>query len=876
MREKRTDTVRCADRLRRSRFVFPLLLTLLLTLLSLTACGARPGEAPTPAGEKAASWQIRPLQAEAVPELLTGKTERSPQTGSTWIELGTESEPCPVRISEVMSSNKATLADRNGNFGDWVELSNPSDHPFELAGCVLRCGGDRWSFPEYTLGAGERLVIFCDRTPDGELSDSGELHTDFAISAHGEELRFYDRAGELVDLFPAVELPEDCSAVRGTGTEPSVYFDAGNAPYSATADGTASDVEMPVISEWPTPGFENSEEGWVAFQLSRAAQPESLVISEAMSSNPEGCGPDGLTGDWVELYNSTKTALNLEDYCLSDRESERVRAVLPALVLEPGDYAVIRCSAEETGGLRVPFGLNAEKEELYLSLLDGTLCDYVNLRGLPSGCSIGREPEGGFFYYASPTPGSENNGGVRFTGTMPVLLGEDGIFNDVTEVTVSLSGPGTVRYTLDGSLPTENSAVYTEPLTLRETGVVRAACFQEDHLPGKVLNLSYLINEGHELPVVSVVCDPEGMFASPGGVYNSPQLDLEIPGAVMFYEDGSGFRHDCGVKLHGATSKFVQKKKSLKLTFRNRYGGALEYPVFDSDVTQFSSLLLRSGQEGQSSSYMRDALMHEMAKECFPELPSQDHRYAALYINGQYWGLYNIREAHSEEHYANHYGYDVDKVTHWHEKWDKPSTVEDIYQYALTHDLSQQEEFDHVAEHLNLDSIIAWLILQDYGGNMDFNSPNMRFYWSEEDQLLRYALVDLDLSLFTAGNMPSLTYRGYYAYNKLAGALMKNEGFRRDLCIRLNTVLSGPMSDENVLLMIDRFADEMRPEIEREKVRWGGRVAEWDHLVDEIRRFITKNNGQAKNMVRFLTTSGAISTTEAEEYLSDFVIHRAK
>ncbi len=834
---------------------FTLLPGLLLLLCCLCGCASLPAEGGT-ADPGTETSQREPA---AEPERPAGEKEPVPDP---------ETEPNPVRISEVMSSNKATLADRNGNFGDWVELVNPSAEAAELTGCILRCGGDRWHFPELTLPAGAYLLVFCDRTAAAEptagiegeaaCSDpSGELHTDFAISSAGEEIRFYSASGELLDLFPALQIPEDCSAVRPGGE-------------------SAAEAAEPVISQWPTPGYENTEAGWEAFQLSRTPGADAPRISEVMTSNPDDSASAGFDGDWVELFNPTDRTLDLGEYRISDREKDRLLARLPSVPLAPGEYIVLPCSEEETGGDRIPFALNAEKDELYLSLADGTLCDYVSLRAVPSGCSIGRQGESGFYYYALPSPMTANSGGVRFTGSTPVLLGEDGVFNGVTEVVAELSGPGTIRYTLDGSAPTEASPVWTGPLTLRGTTVIRAACFEDNHLPGGVLSLSFILNEGHEIPVVSLVCDPDAMLDNPGGVYYSPDKDLEIPGAVMFYEDGSLFRHDCGVKLHGATSKFVQEKKSLKLNFRKRYGGALQYPVFDSDVTEFSSLLLRTAQEGQSSSYMRDALMHELAKECFPELPSQDHRYAALYINGLYWGLYNIREAHSEEHYANHYGYHPDTVIQWHEKWDKTSIVEEIYDYALSHDLSVQENFDYVAEHLNIDSVIAWLILQDYCGNMDFNSPNMRFYWSGEDEQLRYALVDLDLGLFTAGNLPSLTYRGYYAYNKLAGALIKNEGFRRDFCLRLNEVLSGPMSDENVLLLIDRFAGEMQPEIEREKERWGGKVVHWEHLVDEIRNFITKKDGQAKNMVRLLVSSGAIRSTEADEYLADFVIHRTK
>ena len=112
-------------------------------------------------------------------------------------------------------------------------------------------------------------------------------------------------------------------------------------------------------------------------------------------------------------------------------------------------------------------------------------------------------------------------------------------------------------------------------------------------------------------------------------------------------------------------------------------------------------------------------------------------RYAVLYLNGSYWGVYNIREAHSPTHYAEHYGYDVETVSQWKGSWPQESEFEEVYRYALNHDLSVEEHYAYVAQHVNIESVIGWCIMQVYSGNIDFNSPNMRFYYSTEDQMLR-------------------------------------------------------------------------------------------------------------------------------------------
>jgi len=136
---------------------------------------------------------------------------------------------------------------------------------------------------------------------------------------------------------------------------------------------------------------------------------------------------------------------------------------------------------------------------------------------------------------------------------------------------------------------------------------------------------------------------------------------------------------------------------------------------------------------------MRDNLAHQLAIRAFPNLPAQDYKYSVLYINGQYWGVYNIREAHSTTHYAEHYGYDVDTVTQWKEKWDGAGPMAEILSFALSHNLANEENYAKVAERLHIDSIIGWTIMEAYTGNFDSNPPNMRFYYSTADNKMAYA-----------------------------------------------------------------------------------------------------------------------------------------
>ena len=206
--------------------------------------------------------------------------------------------------------------------------------------------------------------------------------------------------------------------------------------------------------------------------------------------------------DWVEIANLTDEPLELSEYYLSDKEKDRLLYRLPEKILEPGECAVVLCDKELDVG--APFGLSGEGEQLYLSRADGSLCDYAALHDIPWGMSQGRSgDEGGAFYFSEPSPGEKNEGGARLRASMPVAAEPDGVFENVRSVTVTLKGKGEIRYTLDGTEPTGSSLLYEGPITLKETAAVRAACFMPDRLRSEVLDLCYILNEGHSFPVAA-------------------------------------------------------------------------------------------------------------------------------------------------------------------------------------------------------------------------------------------------------------------------------------------------------------------------------------------------------------------------------------
>ena len=712
-------------------------------------------------------------------------------------------EPAPItsdsrlRISELMPSNKASVPIA-GAFPDWVELYNPGDKTESLDGCILRCGKKAMSLSG-SLAPGERAVIPC---------------VEMTLPKAGSQLRLLDWNGAPIDSVDYGETPQDQSLVR-------------------TEDGALS------LCRWPSPGQENTLAGYAAFQETLTGA--ELVIREVMVYNNVLAEPDGLYHDWVELKNVSDAPLTLSDYHLAERRSEWGLWPLPDRTLEAGESVVLFSETEDG----FPFRLSSQEETLFLFRGDGTLCDAVCLHDLPVGASMGRmDGRGGFFYFAVPNPGGEKLDGLRRVCARPVSAEPCGVFEDVERVRVALSGEGEIRYTLDGSLPTEESPLYTGPLSFEKNTVLRAMSFAEDALPSRSLDLSYILNEAHTLPVVSVIAEPDALFGKHTGIYTNPEEDWEIPASAALFAEERGFDPiECALKMHGATSRRAQEKKSFKLKFRGRYGGTLKCDLFENGVTEFDSILLRSALESSISTQLRDVLMHELAMQCSASLPAQDYRYCAFYLNGEYWGLYAIREAHSAEHYARHFGFDPESVVMTQGGWPKDAASRALLGEIRDGDLRSEAVYADICSQLDVESVIAWSIIESYSGNIDINSPNMRFYRSEEDGLLRYALVDLDLGLFNFGDADLAIHAGY-VYSDVVRLLLKNQSFRELYVQRLSEYLHGPLSDENFLALAHKLADEIASEAERDFLRWDKRPVYWrKELEHYIYGFVDKPGG---------------------------------
>lgn len=729
-------------------------------------------------------------------------------------------------ISEVLLSSSGVPVE--GRLTDAVELLNRSSEPVSTAGWYLSDGGDPYAhpLPDRTLSAGERMVVTISRESTGF-----SLARDEAVYLLGPDYYFSP-------LVPCDGIPLGSSMSLAEGGDTLSYTLAG--------------VSL---------GFPNTATGAKDFQA--AAASNGLQLSEAMSANGSYLpGPFANTTDWVELYNASGHAIDLSGYYLTDSENLQQHP-LPEKTLGSGDYMVVLLSSDgknlPEGYDYLPMNLSSDGDLLYLAK-DGIIVDYLILPALAGDTAFGRPAGAGFTaQLATPTPGKANSTEARIS-QMPAALQAQGAYDDVTSLVIGFSGAGEIYYTTDCTEPDRNSKRYTEPIEITKTTVFRVCAYEAGCTRSEILDLTYLINEGDTLATVCLVTEPDNLWSDYTGIYSAghgaashyPYIganywkDIEKPATVSLFEENGieGFSESCGLKIFGGFSR-AQKKKSFACMFRNKFGeSSLDYPLFGEEgLGSFQNFVLRAGGQDVYSSKFRDEMITSLASD-YLDMPVQQYRPVVLYLNGEYWGIYFIREKLNDQYVAAHYNVDKDDVTLTSQEGRECLEYTELRRYALNHDLTEQEHYDYICQNIDVRTYMDHVIIQMWIENRDLG--NVKFFKSTQ-MPWTWALFDTDVSMQDPSRNTIdafLTKSHYHPHDQYArdfvNRLMPHpefqDAFLRRVAYQLNTV----WNEQVVTERIDYFYDLLKNDIEKECARWGSSVSEWERSIQVLRNFAAK------------------------------------
>ncbi len=599
-----------------------------------------------------------------------------------------------------------------------------------------------------------------------------------------------------------------------------------------------------------------------------------LVINEVSSSNDTTeLDASGDSPDWIELYNNSLNFIDLDNYMLSDKKSDSAKWRFPSFNMAPGTFLRVFASGKDLGvpEIHTNFKLSSEGEYIRLSDDTGLLLDSLTIPPLRQDDSYGRSPDGGpWAYYDVPTPGTTNSG-ITYLGYAqpPTYSHSSGFYSTPFDLAISNpNGTGAIYYTTTGDVPDPTSNTFFSPILVNENLIVSAYCTAPGYLDSDTEPATFLLNQRNYLPTISISVPPHLMFSDSMGIYvlgdsadsNYPYYganfwqDWEVPVQLSYFtKDGQeAFSQQLGMKIHGGRVSRTNPQRSLRFLARDRYGdGDIDYPIFPNkpQVKSPKRFVLRNAGGDFSYAHMRDPLVHKTSLEFGLNLDVSDYQPAAVYINGVYWGVMNIREK-LDEHYLND-NYDIDEDLLDFLEEDTAVIIgsfhdfDTLLQYILNQDITDSSHLGAVSNVLDINSLMDYFITQLYMNNTDWPQNNLKF-WRErggQNNTWRYLLFDLDGAYDLRGWTPVTldAIEGLIGkadngnkHARLFMRLLENDSLRTYFLTRYADLMNTAFRTEAQLDLLERQRNILGNEMAFHEERWALNQLRYNQEVSEF------------------------------------------
>jgi hypothetical protein len=821
-----------------------------------------------------------------------------------------------VELSEFSSSNISTIADEDGSFEDWFEIRNAGSTPLNLNGYGLTDDITvpfKWVCPNADLNAGEHQLIFAsgkNRVPNID-------HYESIILANQTWTYLVPTAEPAASWrVPGTTLTGWNTGVGGVGfgdnddgtlipTATSVYLRK-----SFTLTGTnLNEIERLILHM-------DYDDGFVAYlngvEIARAnlGTVGTIPAFNTLATNHEATGYQGLAIDDFEIPFSTFSSLLVQGENVLAIQVHNVTATSTDLTsnayLSAGfsgtsftfSPTLAWMNLNPATNWHTNFTLNIG-DHLYLSDAAGTLLGDVQITQLPVDHSL-INISSGWCISPTPTPGAINPTTCysSYLGS-PLISKPAGIYATGFKVALESTQPGAeIRYTLDGSIPTVTSTLYTDSIQITTTKVLAARCFDPSGtvLPSIVEKNTFLINEAYiGLPVISISTDSLNLYDTQTGIYvlGPPDYNTNYPFfGANFWEDWERYSYieylatdstqkfeGCvGLKIHGGWSR-ARPQKSFRVKCRDDYGmNKINYPLIPDKphVTEFKDFNLRNGGNDYDGSRLRDAFMQRLTKETHCDYMA--YTPVIVFLNGGYFGEYELREVLNNDWVESNFNYNSDSADVLTENYLEGLNANDgsldafnqMYSTLMAADPLSPTFYALADSLIDLENFADYIIAETYYGNGDWSNTqaNNIKYWHVPGKKWRMMLMDLDFGYGLYGATANDNFLNHTVNNanvyldNICTKLYANQTFKTYFIDRYADLINTTWQQPNVVSMGNAMINEVAPWIPRHHTRWSGNMT---NFLNSMNNMLTWNSNRitgARNVVQsFFALTGQVTYT---------------
>ena len=637
-------------------------------------------------------------------------------------------------------------------------------------------------------------------------------------------------------------------------------------------------------------------------------------INELMQSNIDLVRDDiqEFPDSWIELYNDSDEPVDIQNWTISDNADYRKGwKIEMSVTIAPKSYCLIYAD-KASQGLHTDFRLDSGSGgSVFLFDENGQQIDAVLKIPKQAAPNIarGRISDGSNTWanFVSATPGAENTGKTSdILLSSPIFSRKGGIFRN--NVNISLSLPSNapkdvslsnIHYTLDNSEPTVSSPSYEETLTITATTVVRAKLIHPNYLTDRSSVHTYIISaDGFSLPVISISTDSTYLWDDEFGIYCQGNGEYGLTGNGVDYKvnwnndwrrpvnfeyfpvgNNSSVLNQLGeMRIAGGWSR-ANPQKTLIVYGNKRFGiKRFEYDIFEEKPNQeIKSFMIRNSGNDFWSTHFRDA-----ATQLFMggkvDVDYQAYQPAIFYLNGEYWGIQNLRERSTEDFVlANYATEDIDMIEDW---WGELKAGDKIYWNELMNELrkaSSERNYQWIIDQIDIDEYINYMILQIYVSNTDYPGNNMVMWRPRKaGGQWRFIIKDTDHGLGGAGaedGVKDAVTHNALKFNtadngddrKLFNALLTQDSFRQKLYSRFAVYMGDLLHYNSTSQVIDSIQNLLEPSIQDHLTRWNLRSLDsWRDEISKMKEWCGGRNVEVYEHIRDFFSLGAVMSLKYE------------
>lgn len=613
-----------------------------------------------------------------------------------------------------------------------------------------------------------------------------------------------------------------------------------------------------------------------AFSISANSQ---IVINEYSCSNVNTI-QDNFNNyeDWIELYNKGNSTVNLAGYYLSDDAATPLKWAIPSGSIPAQGYLLVFASGLDTlvgTTLHANFKLTQTKfEPIILSSPTGVFIDSIGTKPAQANHSRGRKTDGATVWslFTNPTPEASNVGSDLEYTARPVMNKNAGFYNGSVTVSITCSSANsTIYYTDDGRTPDASSTVYSGPITISSTTVLRAISIDDNNVaPSSFIESNtYFVDAPHLMPVVSIFGDQITTLL------NGSQIN---PIVVLEYFDKNGiFQTEAnGTANEHGNDSWAYPQRGMDFITHDYYGynNALKAKLFTiKDRKSFQRIILKAAANdnypsSNGGAHIRDSYVTNLAILGNMHLDGRTSAYCVLYVNGNYWGIYDLREKADDSDYTDYYYHQdenhIQYLKTWGATWSEyggPQSQSDwstFRNFVNSNNMAVPANYNYVDSVYSVKSLTDYFILNSYVVCTDWLNWNTS-WWRGLDpngdgKKWKYALWDEDATFghyINYTNVPStaptanpcnaenLPNPGGQGHTQIMKKLLNNPDFKQYYVSRYIDLTNTVLSCDYMLHVLDSMVAIIEPEMPAHVARWNGSVTQWKTNVQSLRTFIS-------------------------------------